>query len=122
MMGIAKSLLARQRGAANEFLSRHSYPHMIQSLRALGEVRMYWLIAAAVWLLPACYIVYRFGPADSVDPSVFERLFLILACLLWPILGAIAVTTIVWQKAKRRRTGVEVGFFIETRAHLFHVR
>lgn len=68
---------------------------------------MYWVIGiVAAWLSAACFIFWRFGPADDVRPSLFERLFFAVACLLWPILGAFAVIGIAWSKAKRRKPDV----------------
>lgn len=65
---------------------------------------MYWVIGiVAVWLVPACFILWRFGPADDSNPSIFERLFFGIACLLWPILGIFALVGIAW--AKRRKSG-----------------
>jgi hypothetical protein len=65
-----------------------------------------WYLGIAFWLLPAVYVFWRFGPADSVNPSVFERVFFGFACLLWPILGAVAAIGIAWSKMKRRKTDV----------------
>lgn len=67
---------------------------------------MLWYLCLAFWLLPAVYVFWRFGPADSVNPSIFERVFFVLACLLWPILGTVAVIGIAWSKVKRRKTDV----------------
>lgn len=70
---------------------------------------MLWYLGIALWILPACFILWRFGPADDVKPSIFERIFFGLACLLWPILAAGALVGIAWSKVSRRKNQSAYG-------------
>jgi hypothetical protein len=82
---------------------------------------MFWVIGiVTAWFLPACFILWRFGPADDANPSIFERLFFALGCLLWPVLGAIAVISIAWAKVQKRKTRSDrASGRIDTKAGLF---